>query len=68
MSRCCCCNEALTDSESTRRSAKTNEFMDMCDHCLLLDPDDFLVLEREDLKTDIYTDWDEGSSLLDNEF
>lgn len=32
--RCLSCNEILTDKEATRRGAYTNEFMDLCDHCL----------------------------------
>lgn len=32
--RCLSCNCILNNKEVTRRSAATNEFMDLCDHCL----------------------------------
>ena len=32
--RCYCCNSALSDYESTLRSATTNEFLDTCRKCL----------------------------------
>lgn len=59
--RCICCNIELTDAEATRRNAITNEFMDMCDECLNVAPEDFLVLERDDLKTeDVLDEFDFG--------
>lgn len=32
--RCLCCNEALTDYESTLRNAQTGNFIDTCIECL----------------------------------
>jgi len=32
--RCCCCNRNLNDWESTLRSARTGDFLDMCRKCL----------------------------------
>lgn len=57
--RCVCCDCELSDLESTRRNAITNEFMDMCDSCIMVEPSDFLVLERDDLKTkEVLDEWD----------
>lgn len=33
--RCLACNQILSDKEATRRSANTNEFVDLCDPCLI---------------------------------
>lgn len=32
--KCTCCNKSLSDFEATRRHGLTNEFLDMCNHCL----------------------------------
>jgi hypothetical protein len=32
--RCYCCNNNLTDFESTRRSAETGDFLEMCNRCV----------------------------------
>ena len=32
--RCCCCNRNLSDFESTLKSAKTGQYLDMCKKCL----------------------------------
>lgn len=32
--RCCCCNRALNDYESTLKSLSTGEFLDACIRCL----------------------------------
>lgn len=31
---CCACDVLLSDLEATRKSPITNEYLDMCDHCL----------------------------------
>lgn len=31
--RCCSCNVALSDFESTRKTVSTGEFLDMCNRC-----------------------------------
>jgi len=48
--RCYCCNKALSDFESTRRSALTGEFLDMCNDCFYTIKDDVDVVERNDLR------------------
>lgn len=32
--RCCCCDTKLTDFESTRKSAVTGDYLDMCNKCI----------------------------------
>ena len=32
--RCLSCNKNLSDAESTRKSIVTDEYLDLCDHCL----------------------------------
>ena len=32
--RCCCCNSNLNDYESTLRSIRTGDYLDMCRKCL----------------------------------
>ena len=32
--RCVCCNNTLSDYESTRRHGMTHEFLDMCNRCM----------------------------------
>jgi|DEB0MinimDraft_3_1074331.scaffolds.fasta_scaffold60493_2 hypothetical protein len=48
--RCISCDEALTEFESTRRYAETNEFVDLCSKCFNEVDGDFLTIERADLK------------------
>jgi hypothetical protein len=31
--RCVACNKALSDFESTRKSAATGDYLDLCNHC-----------------------------------
>lgn len=58
--RCLCCNANLTDFESTRRNARTGEYLDMCIRCLVLVPERVDTVEnfahfdpeRDDLDTD----------------
>ena len=47
--RCYCCDRALSDFESTRKSATTGEFLDMCNKCYSTIKDDLLSEERYDL-------------------
>ena len=47
--RCYCCDRALSDFESTRRSVTTREFLDMCNKCYSTIKDDLLTEERYDL-------------------
>lgn len=48
--RCLSCNTNLTDFESTRKSATTNEYLDLCNHCFYSISDDVASLERADLE------------------
>jgi hypothetical protein len=50
--RCLSCNENLTDFESTRRYASTDEFLDLCNRCFVSVSDDLHTLERGDLAHD----------------
>lgn len=55
--RCVCCNSELSDYESTRKSATTGEYLDMCNDCLYLgDPSDFALIERPDLVDSVNID------------
>ena len=47
--RCYCCNKILSDFEATRKSIKTNEYLDMCNKCYNTISDDLLTYERSDL-------------------
>jgi hypothetical protein len=47
--RCYCCDKNLSDFESTRKSATTGEFLDMCNKCYSTIKDDIVSEERYDL-------------------
>ena len=47
--RCYCCDKALSDFESTRKSVTTGEYLDMCNKCYSTIKDDLLSEERYDL-------------------
>lgn len=65
--RCLSCNAALTDYEATRRSANTNEFIDLCNHCFASISEDLQTIEREDLAHDIdYVDENDSHCGLDS--
>ena len=49
--RCKACDKLLTDYESTRKSALTKEYLDLCNHCFRAINDNMYVKEREDLIT-----------------
>lgn len=48
--RCLSCNVILTDFEATRKSANTNDYLDLCNHCFYSISDDVESLERPDLE------------------
>jgi hypothetical protein len=50
--RCVACNAWLSDFESTRKSAITEEYLDLCNHCYYTIDGDVLALERTDLEHD----------------
>ena len=47
--RCLSCNAELNDFESTRKSAETNEFIDLCNECYTYVRSDVKAVERVDL-------------------
>jgi len=50
--RCLACNKALNDFESTRKSALTGEYVDLCNQCFHNVEQDIESLEREDLRNE----------------
>jgi hypothetical protein len=50
--RCLACNKALNDFESTRKSATTGEYVDLCNQCFHNVEQDIESLEREDLRNE----------------
>lgn len=64
--RCYCCNKILSDFEATRKSIKTNEYLDMCNKCYNTISEDLLTYERSDLY-DEAEDSDEGT-MVDYEY
>jgi uncharacterized protein YbaR (Trm112 family) len=49
--RCLACDCNLTDFESTRKSATTGLYVDLCNRCFYTIEEDFPSLIREDLQT-----------------
>lgn len=49
--RCLSCNVILTEFESTRKSAVTEEYLDLCNDCYSTIRDQVKALERFDLMT-----------------
>ena len=47
--RCIACNKNLSDFESTRKSAETGEFLDLCNDCFFYTEDDIATIDRDDL-------------------
>lgn len=50
--RCIACDKLLSDFEATRRSAITDEFTDLCNHCFASISEDLHTIERSDLAHD----------------
>jgi hypothetical protein len=66
--RCLSCNANLTDFESTRKSANTGQYIDLCNHCFGSIKDDMYTIERADLDGDeIYDENPELSIDKDSE-
>ena len=71
--RCVCCNHNLNDFESTRRSATTGDFLDMCNRCYSEVAEDVPSIGRTDLMPNEYIEdepdeVDEADTwLFDNE-
>lgn len=55
--RCLSCNVILSDKESTRRGALSNEFIDLCDSCL----------SNTEIETYTNPRWEENEFLEDQE-
>lgn len=56
--RCCCCNVVLNDFESTRKSAATGDYLDMCNKCYGFVEKDIPTVGRTDLNP-LEQDWEE---------
>ena len=54
--RCQCCNEILTDFESTRRIRHTSVYFDLCNPCFVSIDTHLPVSERKDLMTSVDID------------
>jgi hypothetical protein len=50
--RCVACNKNLSDFESTRKSAETGEYLDMCNECFFYTEDDIATIDRDDLRSE----------------
>jgi hypothetical protein len=59
--RCIACNKNLSDFESTRKNARTGEFIDMCTECFETIKDDFNTIDRPDLDNVIEDDIEESN-------
>lgn len=57
--RCVCCDKVLNDFESTRKSIRTGEYMDMCNKCYHTIDKTVLTYERYDLQDDEDDDLDD---------
>lgn len=51
--RCLSCNVELTDFEATRKSAESNDFIDLCNTCYSYVRSDVKAVERPDLMHEI---------------
>ena len=54
--RCLSCNKILSDFESTRKSANTGEYLDLCNSCFSDIQYDVDAIVREDLREDEVVD------------
>lgn len=50
--RCLACNRNLNDFESTRKSAITGEYVDLCNHCFHEVEQEIPTKERDDLRSE----------------
>lgn len=49
--RCKACDKALTEFESTRKSASTGEFIDLCNDCFRYIKEDMYTIENPSLES-----------------
>ena len=50
--RCLACNKNLNDFESTRKSAVTGEYIDLCNTCYHVVEEEVPAKERDDLRSE----------------
>ena len=50
--RCLACNKNLSDFESTRKSAETGEFLDICNDCFFYTEDKIATIDRNALRSE----------------
>lgn len=50
--RCLSCDAELTDFEATRKSAESNEYIDLCNYCYSFVKSEINAVERQDLMHD----------------
>ena len=64
--RCIACNKNLNDFESTRKSAITGEYLDLCNACYHSVESDIPAKERDDLRSEeeFYDDSDDPMTSL----
>jgi hypothetical protein len=63
--RCVACNKNLNDFESTRKSAITGEYLDLCNTCFHQVEQDIPAKERDDLRSEEETFDDDTDELVD---
>ena len=63
--RCLSCDKILNDYESTRKSAVTGEYIDLCNHCYSTIKDQVYSKERIDLLTESDS-YETDSDYFDN--
>ena len=63
--RCLSCDRILNDYESTRKSAVTGEYIDLCNHCYSTIKDQVYSKERVDLLTESDS-YETDSDYFDN--
>jgi hypothetical protein len=63
--RCIACNKNLNDFESTRKSAVTGEYLDLCNTCFHQVEQDIPTKERDDLRSEEETFDDDTDELVD---
>ena len=63
--KCLSCDKILNDYESTRKSAVTGEYIDLCNHCYSTIKDQVYSKERVDLLTESDS-YETDSDYFDN--
>ena len=64
--RCYCCDKALNDFESTRKSVLTHEYLDMCNKCYATIREQLHSEERYDLFDGDEEELEDHTILSDN--